>query len=167
MLKDSFKRDLRGIRGNCAMNGHLYTVGYGPEEEHVIHKLTADGVREASFAEVYSSANTSIQTMMSSDGLLACSEKNRIVGVIMDNIPALTAYTEHGVVVWRTRLADFKLRVMEEGIGQDGQTEIRQYGIPGLGKAFCIRCFRTAQTILIWVTTSRAARMIMQITYSG
>lgn len=126
MLKDSSKKDFMGFRGNCAMNGHLYTVGYSPEEEHVIHKQTADGVRETSFAEPYSSANTAVQTIMSSDGLLACSEKHRIIGVIMDNIPALTAYTDDGVVVWRTRSADFKPRVMEELIGSEGRAAIRQ-----------------------------------------
>ncbi len=125
MLKDSFKKEFMGFRGNCAMNGHLYTVGYSLEEEHVIHKLTADGVRETSFAEPYSSANTSVQTLMSTDGFLVCSEQHRIVGVFMDNIPALTAYTEHGVVAWRTRLKNFRPSFMEELI-DEGRAVLRQ-----------------------------------------
>ncbi len=125
LLTDSFKKDFMGFRGNCAMNGHLYTVGYSPEEEHVVHKLTVDGISEASFAEPYSSANTAVQTVISSDGLLACSEKHRIVGVIMDNVPTLTAYTEDGVVAWRTRLTDFRPRVMEELI-DEGRAAILQ-----------------------------------------
>lgn len=130
-LKDSFKKEFMGFRGNCAMNGHLYTVGFSLEEEHVIHKRTEDGVREASFAEPYSSANTAVQTMMSTDGLLACSEKHRIVGVFMDNIPVLTAYTEHGVVVWRTRLVDYKPHFMEEHISEDGRAGLRSGIHPG------------------------------------
>ena len=134
MLKDSFSRDFMGFSGNCAINGHLYTSGYKPKAEHLVHRLTADGVRKNSFVEVYASANTSVQTTMSLESLLACSEKHRIVGVIKDNIPALTAYTEDGVVVWRTRLADFKPRVMEEDIEREwGRAMIRQ-GAPGVGE---------------------------------
>ena len=43
VVKNTFKVDGVGFAGHCAMNGHLYHVGYIPDAEHVIHKLTTDG----------------------------------------------------------------------------------------------------------------------------
>lgn len=126
ILIDTFTKDLMGFRGNCALNGHLYTAGYNPEEEQIVHRLTADGFREMALVEIYPSANTNIQSVMSIESLLACSEEHGIVGVIMDNVPALTAYAEDGVVMWRTRLADFKPRIIEEFVGPEGRLMVLQ-----------------------------------------
>ena len=134
LFKESFTRDFMSFSGNCAMNGHLYTAGYKPEAEHLVHRFTADGVRKESFVEVYSSTNTTVQATMSLESLLACSEKHRIVGVVRDNIPVLAAYTENGIMLWRVRLTDFKPRVIEEDMHRkSGRAMVRQ-GLAGVGE---------------------------------
>ena len=132
VLKDTFNKDAMGRDGNCVMNGHLYTAGYDPESDHFVQKLTPDGVRVASFFGLYPTANTTLKAMMARETRLACSARDGILAVVPNNIPALSAYTEDGHLIWRARLADFRLATMEEVLDTEtGRAMVRQ-GVEGI-----------------------------------
>lgn len=135
VLEETFTVNAPGMHGLCAMNGYLYTVGYSPGMDHVIHKWTRNGTRMTSFGEPYSTPNEAIRESLSAHGLLACSEKHGIVGWIRNNIPVLTAYTGDGKVVWRARLADFKPMGIVEGVSENGAARIHTMG-PRTGEGY-------------------------------
>ncbi len=117
--KYTFKKGMRSSAG-CAMNGHLYLLGYTPDIDGVIHKFTPEGKRIASFGAPYKSRNAFVVASQSGRGLLACSEEHRIVGLIRENIPVFTGYTEAGDVAWHVTFADFKSCSVVETIADDG-----------------------------------------------
>ena len=106
-LKSTIATEVGGATG-CAMNGHLYLLAFSPEIEGIIHKFSPEGEHVASFGAPYISPNPFVVESQSRRGLLACSEEHRLVGLIRENIPALTAYTDSGAIAWQVRFADFE-----------------------------------------------------------
>ena len=132
-LKSTIATEVGGVAG-CAMNGHLYLLAYSPEQEGIIHKFSPEGEHITSFGAPYISPNPFMVESQSRRGLLACSEEYRLVGLIRENIPALTAYTDTGDIAWQVRFADFESYRVVETIGSSGAPSVT-YQVPQPGQS--------------------------------
>ncbi len=138
-LKSTITTEVGGATG-CAMNGHLYLLAYSPEIEGIIHKFSPEGEHVASFGAPYISPNPFVVESQSRRGLLACSEEHRLVGLIRENIPALTAYTDTGAIAWQVRFADFESYQVVETTGSNGAPAVT-YQVPQPGQSRFERIF--------------------------
>ncbi len=92
----------------CIMRNHVYLLAYDQENGRIIHKYTADGEYVMGFGEPYKSTNPMIVEDLSSKASLSCVSQHGVVGHVWDNIPVLTAYSEHGDLLWRLRVEGIK-----------------------------------------------------------
>ena len=134
-----FKRTIQlvgmGLSGSCAMNDHLYHVGYTSAAGPVIHKIGTDGDLVTLFGEPYAAAIEHVRLELTWQAKLACNQKHGIVARISNSIPVLIAYTEDGQVVWRTGLADFNPLAIMEMQSEHGSTVVMDYQ-PIAGEGF-------------------------------
>ena len=104
----------------CVMRSHVYLLGYDPENGRIVHKYTVDGKYVTGFGEPYKSTNSMIVERLSSGGSLSCIALHNVVGHIRDNIPVVTAYSEHGDLLWHLKVEGIKpasgvLEIITEG----------------------------------------------------
>ncbi len=92
----------------CIMHSHVYLLGYDPENGHSIHKYMLGGEYVTGFGEPYKSTNPMVVDILSSEGSLSCIAQQGVVGHVPDNIPVLTAYSEHGDLLWRIKVEGIK-----------------------------------------------------------
>ena len=113
--RNSISKHEIASRSGCAMNGHLYLLGYHPERSGPIHKFTLEGEYVDSFGELYKSKNEFVVLVLSGRGLIACSEMHNVVGFIREGVPVLTGYAaNNGSMLWRVKFKGFKPTVIEE-----------------------------------------------------
>ena len=127
--RNSISKHEIASRSGCAMNGHLYLLGYHPERSGPIHKFTLEGEYVDSFGELYKSKNEFVVRVLSGTGLIACSEMHNVVGFIREGVPVLTGYAaNNGSMLWRVKFEGFKPTVIEE---EDRDTLIHMKSEPG------------------------------------
>ncbi len=97
-----------GANDACILCNHVYLLAYDPENGRIIHKYTVDGEYVAGFGEPYKSTTPIVVNLLSSHGSLSCIAQHGVVGHVRDNIPVLTAYNEHGDLLWRLKVEGIK-----------------------------------------------------------
>ena len=109
----------------CIMRNHVYLLANDPANGRIIHKYTVEGEYVTGFGEPYKSTNSMIAQDLSSQGSLSCIARHGVVGHIMSSIPVLTAYTEHGGLLWRLKVEGIKPATdILETIAEDGAPSI-------------------------------------------
>ena len=124
----------------CTINGSLYLLGYIPDSQGIIHRYSPLSEYRSSFAAPYKSPNPTVVGSLSRRGFLACSEQHRLVGLIRENIPVFTAYTENGEIAWQVKFADFTSYVVEETLLESGVPAIG-YRSPTAGQSMFTHMF--------------------------
>ena len=118
-------RALGGASDACIMRNHVFLLDYDPESGHAIHKYTVDGEYVTGFGEPYKSTNSMLVEVMSSQGYLSCNAQHGVLGHIISSIPVLTAYSEHGDLLWRLKVEGIKPATdILETIAEDGAPSI-------------------------------------------
>ena len=108
--------------GSCAMHGYYYTMGHDPTRHGIVHKITYGGDVVLSFGEPYKHTTAWIAERFAMEGLLACNERHRIIAQITKYIPAMTAYSESGELLWQVTFPEFRQYTVAERVRSDGRT---------------------------------------------
>ena len=106
--RDGFTKQGIGGGTSCAVNGHLYLIGYRPGVDGIVHRFTLDGKWLTAFGAVYQSKSPFVTSVLSGRGMIACSNRYGVIAVVEDNIPAVTGYAEDGSMLWQVKFGDFK-----------------------------------------------------------
>ena len=125
----SFSTQGHGGGSGCAMNGHIYLLGYNPDVDGIVHKFTLDGQWQTAFGAPYKSRSQFAVSSLSTRGLIACSDG--IIAVAKEHIPIMTGYAENGSMLWQVKFDDFKpASVTQRGPGR------MSYSLPKNGESF-------------------------------
>jgi hypothetical protein len=112
-------------RAGCAMNGHIYVLAYGSEQEGVIFKYDLTGRFIRSFGDKYRDPEPFVRQSLSRRGFLACSDKHDTVAWIRRSIPVVHVYTGNGELLVRYKLQDFTPSVVTQRRTEDGRPSLR------------------------------------------
>ena len=120
-----------GANSACIMRNHVYLLGYDPLNGHSIHKYTVDGEYVTGFGEPYKSTNPMVVDLLSTEGSLSCIAQQGVVGHVRDNIPVLTAFSEHGDLLWRVKVEGIKPEFeVLESFSSDGSVSVSFMAYP-------------------------------------
>ena len=135
----SIRKLAPGNKG-CYMNGHVYTLTYGPGFSGVIHKYTLDGEFVTSFGSPYVDDNEYVVSNLSDRGMLVCSEPHGVVGLVREYLPTLMGYSEQGDLLWTVLFSDFEPAVVEELVSDGGRPSLL-YTVPSIGQSWFANMF--------------------------
>jgi hypothetical protein len=135
----------------CAMQDHVYTIGYSEEQPGVIHKYTLEGELVLSFGEPYGDSNPFIRSNLSERGTLDCNETHHTIAYADDLNPVVTGFSDTGVTRWRVELADASIAPTPQRRTDAGQTTI-SFPSHGSGDTSSIRFIPATDSDLFFVS---------------
>ena len=131
--------DVYSVDG-CAMNGHIYVLGYSPEKDGVIHKYDLAGRFITAFGVKYVDPDPWVAASLSRRGLLACSDIHDTVAWIRRNVPVVNVYTGNGDLLERYKLQNFVPAEITQRLTEDGRPSL-SYSPPKKGESWFSNLF--------------------------
>ena len=131
--------DVYSVDG-CAMNGHIYVLGYSPEKDGVIHKYDLAGRFITAFGDKYVDPDPWVAASLSRRGLLACSDTHDTVTWIRQNVPVVNVYTGNGDFLERYKLQNFVPAEVTQRLTEDGRPSL-SYSPPKKGESWFSNLF--------------------------
>ncbi|MDE2770409.1 MAG: 6-bladed beta-propeller [Bacteroidota bacterium] len=131
--------DVYSVDG-CAMNGHIYVLGYSPEKDGVIHKYDLAGRFITAFGDKYVDPDPWVAASLSRRGLLACSDTHDTVAWIRQNVPVVNVCTGNGDLLERYKLQNFVPAEVTQRLTEDGRPSL-SYSPPKKGESWFSNLF--------------------------
>jgi len=131
--------DVYSVAG-CAMNGHIYVLGYSPVKDGVIHKYDLAGRFIRAFGDKYVDHDPWVAASLSRRGLLACSDTHDTVAWIRRNVPIVHVYTGNGDLLERYKLQNFVPAEVTQRLTEDGRPSL-SYSPPQKGESWFSNLF--------------------------
>lgn len=131
--------DVYSVDG-CAMNGHIYVLGYSPKKDEVIHKYDLAGRFITAFGDKYVDPDPWVAASLSRRGFLACSDTHDTVAWIRRNVPVVHVYTGNGDLLERYKLQNFAPAEVTQRLTDEGRPSL-SYSPPKKGESWFSRLF--------------------------
>jgi len=105
----------------CVLDDHYYLLHAGNFSDSqgnsdIIHKYSLAGDWIDSFGDSYDYDDPFIVSMMMINSFLSCNSEHKTIAIVINHIPAMTAYSEQGDRLWQVTFPEYRPDIVEEDI---------------------------------------------------